>query len=119
VHLQPNSWFHILSDHAVVFSVLPIAPGRTLVRSTWLVHADAVEGVDYDVESLTSVWRATNDQDRTLVEKAQRGAADPAYEPGPYSMVEDDVEAFINWYVQRTREHLTPHLGLLTRASGQ
>jgi glycine betaine catabolism A len=109
LHVQPNAWFHMLSDHAVVFSVLPVAPDRTLVRTTWLVHADAVEGVDYDVESLTQVWRATNDQDRALVETAQRGTTDPSYEPGPYGLVEDDVEAFVNWYIQRLREYLFPH----------
>ena len=124
-HTQPNAWFHLLGDHAVVFSVLPVAPGKTLVRTTWLVHADAVEGVDYDVDSLTAVWRATNDQDRALVQKAQRGTSDPSYEPGPYGMVEDDVEAFISWYVQRVREYLTPRhehveqLKHLTAASSQ
>jgi Rieske 2Fe-2S family protein len=126
VHLQPNSWFHLLSDHAIVFSVLPLSPDRTLVRSTWLVHRDAVEGVDYDLDKLTLVWRATNDQDRTLVEKAQRGASDPAYEPGPYSLVEDDVEAFVSWYIHRMHTHLRPHQVTqphqprqLTHAAGQ
>lgn len=125
LHTQPNAWFHLLSDHAVVFRVLPIAPGRSLVRTTWLVHADAVEGVDYDVDSLTQVWRATNDQDRALVEKAQRGVTDPSYEPGPYGLVEDDVEAFITWYVRRVGQCLAPHpehveqLGRLTPAASQ
>jgi glycine betaine catabolism A len=122
LHLQPNSWFHMLSDHAVVFRALPLAPDKTLVRSTWLVHADAVEGVDYDLDSLTAVWRATNDQDKAFVETVQRGVGDPGYEPGPYAMVEDDVEAFDNWYIGRLREHFSPnraHLGLLTQASGQ
>ena len=49
LHVQPNAWFHMLSDHAVVFSVLPLAPDQTLLRTTWLVHPDAVEGVDYDL----------------------------------------------------------------------
>ena len=51
LHLQPNSWFHFLSDHAVVFRVLPLSADKSIVRTTWLVHPDAVEGVDYDVES--------------------------------------------------------------------
>lgn len=106
IHLQPNSWFHLLSDHAVVFRVFPVAPGKSIVRTTWLVHADAVEGVDYDLDSLTEVWRATNDQDRELVAGCQLGVSDPGYIPGPYSMVEDDVEAFANWYVSRLRAHL-------------
>jgi glycine betaine catabolism A len=107
LHFQPNSWFHFLSDHAVVFRVLPVSATQSIVRSTWLVHPDAVEGVDYDVDSLTAVWRATNLEDRDLVVGTQNGVTNPGYLPGPYSMVEDDVEAFVNWYVQRVDDHLT------------
>ena len=106
LHFQPNSWFHFLSDHAVVFRALPVSPDKTIVRTTWLVHADAVEGVDYDVDSLTAVWRATNDQDRELVAGTQKGVTNPGYLPGPYSLVEDDVEGFVNWYVTRVQDHL-------------
>ncbi len=106
IHMQPNSWFHFLSDHAVVFRVLPVGPDKTVVRTTWLVHGDAVEGVDYDLDVLTKVWLATNDQDSALVSRAQKGVANPAYVPGPYSLVEDDVEAFVNWYIGRVQQHL-------------
>ena len=107
LHMQPNSWFHFLSDHAVVFRALPVSPNRSLVRATWLVHGDAVEGVDYDVESLTAVWRATVDEDKALVARAQVGVQNPGYEPGPYSLVEGDVEAFVNWYISRLQEHVS------------
>jgi Rieske 2Fe-2S family protein len=107
LHMQPNSWFHMLSDNAVVFTVLPLSPDRTFVRSTWLVHEDAVEGVDYDKATLTRVWSATNAQDSAFVERAQRGVADPGYEPGPYSQVEGDVNAFISWYISRVGAHLS------------
>ncbi|NRF72286.1 aromatic ring-hydroxylating dioxygenase subunit alpha [Aquincola sp. S2] len=101
---QPNSWHHFMSDHVVSFAVLPISADRTLVRTTWCVHKDAVEGVDYDVKNLTAVWNATNDQDRRLVEESQIGVANAAYEPGPYSpYTEELVEKFCNWYVQRMR----------------
>lgn len=106
IHLQPNSWFHLLGDHAVVFRVLPLGPGQSVVRTTWLVHPDAVEGEDYDLDLLTRVWTATNNQDNALVARAQTGVSDPGYEPGPYSLVEDDVEAFVNWYVGRVTDHL-------------
>ena len=106
LHFQPNSWFHFLSDHAVVFRALPVSPDKTIVRTTWLVHPDAVEGVDYDVDSLTAVWKATNDQDRELVAGTQNGVTNPGYLPGPYSLVEDDVEGFVNWYVTRLQHHL-------------
>jgi Rieske 2Fe-2S family protein len=106
LHLQPNSWFHFLSDHAVVFRVLPLSADKAIVRTTWLVHADAVEGVDYDVENLTAVWKATNDEDRVLVAGTQNGVTNPGYIPGPYSLVEYNVEGFVNWYVQRIDAYL-------------
>lgn len=106
VHMQPNSWFHFLSDHAVVFRVLPLSADKAVVRTTWLVNPDAVEGVDYDVDSLTAVWNATNNQDRVLVAGTQNGVTNPGYEPGPYSLVEYNVEGFVNWYTQRLQVHL-------------
>ena len=105
LHLQPNAWFHVMSDHAATFSVLPVAPDRTLVRTTWLVHADAVEGRDYDLDALTTVWRRTNDQDRVYVARAHRGVSDPDYRPGPYLPSEYQVDAFCGWYTNRLDEH--------------
>jgi len=107
LHMQPNAWFHFLADHAVTFSVIPLAPDRTLVRTTWLVHPEAVEGVDYDLDTLTKVWTATNDQDAVFVARAHQGITSPAYLPGPYGPTEYQVEAFINWYVTRLRAHLS------------
>ncbi|SLN55842.1 Naphthalene 1,2-dioxygenase subunit alpha [Aquimixticola soesokkakensis] len=104
---HPNSWHHFMSDHIVTFSVLPLSAGRTLVRTTWLVHKDAIEGQDYTLDNLTQVWRYTNQQDADLVALAQLGAAQPAYEPGPYSRyTEPHVEAFAAWYIARMAEHL-------------
>ncbi|MDE1173575.1 MAG: aromatic ring-hydroxylating dioxygenase subunit alpha [Parvibaculaceae bacterium] len=99
---QPNSWHHFMSDHIVTFSAIPLTPETTLVRTKWLVHKDAVEGEDYDLENLTTVWNATNQQDADLVEIAQKGVASPAYEPGPYSpYTEGLVEKFCSWYLGR------------------
>ncbi|MEY9840892.1 SRPBCC family protein [Streptacidiphilus sp. EB103A] len=106
LHMQPNAWFHFMADHAITFSVIPLAEDRTLVRTTWLVHPDAVEGVDYDLDTLTRVWTATNDQDAVFVARAQQGVTSPAYLPGPYSPTEYQVEAFVNWYVTRLKAHL-------------
>ncbi|EON31750.1 MULTISPECIES: aromatic ring-hydroxylating oxygenase subunit alpha [Gordonia] len=106
MHLQPNMWLHVTSDHALVFSVIPIAADKTLVRTTWLVHRNAVEGVDYDLEHLTGVWETTNQQDADLVALAQSGISSPAYVPGPYGPSEFQVEAFVNWYVTMLRRRL-------------
>lgn len=104
---QPNSWHHFMSDHIVTFSVLPLDPERTLLRTKWLVHKDAVEGRDYDLKRLIEVWHATNREDGALVEMSQRGVSSPAFEPGPYSpYTEELVEKFANWYVERLRAAL-------------
>jgi glycine betaine catabolism A len=111
VWTQPNSWHHFMSDHIVSFSVLPLAPDRTLLRTRWLVHKDAQEGVDYHVDRLTSVWTATNSQDGALVERAHQGIGSPAYEPGPYSpFTEGLVDGFCNWYLARLTAGLTAEL---------
>jgi len=104
---QPNSWHHFMSDHIVTFSVIPASPTETLLRTRWLVHKDAVEGVDYDKTTLTEVWIATNKQDAHLVEVTQSGLVSPAYEPGPYSpYTEGLVEKFCQWYMGRLSAHL-------------
>ena len=106
---QPNSWHHFMGDHAVTFSAIPLDAERTLVRTKWLVHKDAVEGVDYDLDNLLSVWMSTNVQDSELVGFCQAGARTAAYEPGPYSPhTEMLVEKFCKWYIDRMRAHFDP-----------
>lgn len=97
----PNAWHHFLADHILHFRVTPLSADRTEVRTTWLVHEDAVEGVDYDVERLTAVWTATNDQDRVLAENNHRGILSRAYEPGPYAPSEFMLANFADWYAGR------------------
>jgi Rieske 2Fe-2S family protein len=93
-----------MSDHIVTFSVLPIDPEHTLLRTTWLVHKDAVEGRDYDPKELSLVWHATNKQDGALVERTYQGTLSPGYQPGPYSpYTEELVEKFMSWYIKRLR----------------
>jgi Rieske 2Fe-2S family protein len=101
-----NSWTHIMSDHAVVSYIIPLAPDKTLVRTKWLVHADAIEGVDYQVDKLTEVWAATNMQDANLVGITYNGTQDPGYTPGPFSeFTESYVDQFSRWYAARLAAH--------------
>ena len=103
----PSTWNHVLGDTCTSFRVLPISPTQTQVTTKWLVNKDAVEGVDYDIDELTKVWMATNDQDRTVVEENQRGILSPAYEPGPYSLDhESGVMQFVEWYIGATERAL-------------
>jgi Rieske 2Fe-2S family protein len=105
---EPNAFSHAFSDYLFMFSALPLGPNETLVSAKWLVHKDAVEGVDYDLDRLTHVWSRTNLQDRDLVECNQRGVNAAGYRPGPYS---PDAEAlalrFTDWYCAVARAQLT------------
>lgn len=102
----PNTWNHFLTDHSITFRVVPIGPTQTAVTTTWLVHKDAVEGADYDLENLKRVWVNTNDEDRRVVEDNQQGINSPAYQPGPYSEThEDGVMQFVGWYLDKMRRY--------------
>lgn len=109
----PSTWNHFLGDHALSFRVLPIGPGETLVTTKWLVPNTAVEGVDYEIDRLTKVWLATNDQDRRLVEGTQAGVTSPTYEPGPFSdIAENGVCQFDDWYCETMLTRLQAQIPL-------
>jgi len=104
----PSTWNHFLGDHALSFRILPLSSGETLVTTKWIVAKDAVEGVDYDLDRLTKVWLATNNQDLQLVEETFRGVSSPAYIPGPFSDVaENGVCQFVDWYCELMEQRLT------------
>src|SRR4026209_791893 len=56
------------ADHLIVHLLRPIDVRHTRWETRWFVSDAAVEGVDYDVEALTAVWRTTNRQDISLCE---------------------------------------------------
>ena len=103
---QPNSWHHFCCDHVVTFSLTPLAADKTLLRTSWLVHEDAVEGVDYDPANLSAVWRATNGQDGYLAALNHRGIMTAGYRQGPYAPEEKLVEDFKQFYVARSKAAL-------------
>ena len=106
LHL-PNTWNHFQADHCISFRVLPLGPTETQLTTKWLVHKDAIEGTDYTIENLTAVWKATNDEDRTFVERNQLGVNMRAYRPGPYSpTAEAGVVRFVSWYYETMKERL-------------
>ena len=97
----PNFWNHSSCDHCVSTLLLPSGPRKTLARVTWLVHEDAVEGRDYQLERLMPFWQLTSEQDWAICERQQKGVDSSAYEPGPYSKYKEyNVDAFVRWYVK-------------------
>lgn len=106
VWTQPNSWHHFCCDHVVTFSLTPLAANKTLLRTSWLVHEDAVEGVDYDPDHLAALWRTTNTQDGHFSMLNHQGISSDGYQQGPYAVEEKLVEDFKDFYVARAKAAL-------------
>jgi Rieske 2Fe-2S family protein len=103
VWTQPNSWHHFCCDHVITFSLTPLSADKTLLRTSWLVHEDAVEGVDYDPEHIAALWRATNNQDGHFSNINHQGISTDGYRQGPYAVEEKLVEDFKNFYVEKSK----------------
>jgi glycine betaine catabolism A len=106
VWTQPNSWHHFCCDHVVTFSLTPIAADKTLLRTSWLVHEDAVEGVDYDPDHIAKLWRTTNKQDGWFSHINHQGISNDGYVQGPYAVEEKLVEDFKEFYAFAARAAL-------------
>jgi phenylpropionate dioxygenase-like ring-hydroxylating dioxygenase large terminal subunit len=97
----PNFWFEASSDYVCSMRRTPISPTLCEVEASWLVHQDAVEGRDYDVERVTAFWRTTGEQDWTLCENNQAGVNCSRYRPGPYALSESGPDTFVQWYLRQ------------------
>jgi glycine betaine catabolism A len=99
----PHLGFFVQPDHAVTASWLPVSPTSSLFRSTWIVHEDAVEGVDYDVDQVVELIDITNEQDKELCRLAQLGINSSAFDnSAPYQpQLEAPVRGFLKAYLNQ------------------
>ncbi len=97
--IGPLSDFLAYADHGVIYRFVPRAAQHTEMEVIWLVHEDAVEGTDYDVERLTWLWNVTSVEDKKIVELNQEGVNSRFFEPGPYSLQEPYASRFVDWYL--------------------
>ena len=109
--IDPHVFAHAAADHTFMFSAMPVGPCETHLFSKWLVHKDAVEGVDYHLDQLTDLWTRTNNQDKWLAENNQRGVNSPGYTPGPYSQdAEMLAQRFTDWYCNTADAYIAAHV---------
>lgn len=94
------------NDYAALFRFIPVSPGITDFEIIWLVRGDAIEGKDYDVSKLKWLWSVTTAQDKVLAENNQKGVESWAYVPGPYSLLEDSPNRFVQWYLEQVDPRL-------------
>lgn len=91
-------------DYAVIYRFTPRSYDTTDVELVWLVHPDAVEGKDYNVEHLIGFWNETVREDRWVAENnfvglrssryRYNGASQPYMQP-----VESGPAGFASWYM--------------------
>jgi len=112
--IGPLSDFLAYADHGVIYRFVPRDAQHTEMEVIWLVHEDAVEGTDYDVERLAWLWDITSVEDKRIVELNQAGVNSRFFEPGPYSLQEPYARRFVEWYLSE----LARETGELDHARG-
>jgi len=98
-HFAPSSFFIAYADHGVIYRFIPLTASASAMEIIWLVNSDAMEGVDYDLDKLTWLWRVTTEADKRITEDNQKGVNSRYYEPGPYSPAEPNAIRWIEWYL--------------------
>ena len=91
----------VYCDHAVIYRFLPVDLHHSVQEIIWLVHEDAVEGRDYDLERLTWLWDVTTEADKRIIEANQDGIRSQYYEPGPLVDMERYTRRFLDAYLER------------------
>lgn len=89
----------IYCDHALIYRFIPVDKDTSIQEIIWLVHEDAEEGEDYDLERLKWLWNVTTIADKRIIEKNQEGVNSRFYEPGPFVAMETYTQRFIEAYL--------------------
>ena len=88
VGTSPFNSIIMSNDFATTFTFIPRGPMETDVEIMWLVHEDAIEGKDYDLNNLIWMWDQTTIADKKIIENNQKGVMSKKYIPGPLSEME-------------------------------
>ena len=99
IHIGPLTFFLAYCDHVVVYRFTPRVVDKTDCEIVWLVHADAKEGKDYQLNELIWLWNVTTITDKAIIERNQAGVNSRFYQPGPLSTMETYMAQFDAWYL--------------------
>ena len=98
--IGPLSYFLIYDDHMVSYRFLPVSVHECICDVTWFVNESAVQGEDYQLETLTWLWDVTTKADKTIIMNNQKGVNSRFYQPGRLSAMESFQQSFLNWYLR-------------------
>jgi phenylpropionate dioxygenase-like ring-hydroxylating dioxygenase large terminal subunit len=92
--MLPNLGIDVMPEQFDFFQLLPLSPGRTLVRGAYYGLPDDRR----EMRVLRGLGNRINEQvnaeDKWLCERVQRGLASSTYEPGPLSTIESWMYEF-------------------------
>lgn len=86
--ILPNLGIDVFPEQMDFFQVLPLEPGRALIRGGIYGLPDARPEMKLLRWLGTRINRAVNAEDRELCARVQRGLASSSYQPGPLSTLE-------------------------------
>jgi phenylpropionate dioxygenase-like ring-hydroxylating dioxygenase large terminal subunit len=89
----------VYCDYALIYRFIPVDKDTSIQEIIWLVHEDAQEGTDYDLDRLKWLWDVTTIADKRIIEKNQEGVNSRFYEPGPLVGMEAYTQRFIEAYL--------------------
>ena len=100
VGTSPFNSLLMCNDFATLFTFIPKSTLKTDVELMLLVHKDAEEGKDYNVDEMIWMWDVTTIADKKIIENNQKGGLSKKYVPGPLSEMEKGLEKFKSWYLK-------------------
>ena len=107
VGTSPFNSLLMCNDFATLFTFIPVSPLYTQVELMWLVHKDAEEGKDYNIEEMKWMWDVTTIADKRIIEDNQKGVLSKKYVPGPLSQMEKGLEKFKSWYLRHLENSIS------------
>ena len=99
IHLGGSTFLVCYPDHGMIYRFMPVDEQHSAMELIWLVRGDAREGVDYDLDKLTWLWKVTTEEDKAIIEHTGKGVRSHFYKPGPLSPMEHNELRYIAWYL--------------------
>ncbi len=89
--MHMNMGIEFFNEAFCAFQILPLGVDRTEVRYTVYTRNNPSEEERELVDLNVTLNGAVNEEDKTLVERIQRGAKTNGYQPGPLSYIENTL----------------------------
>lgn len=98
-----TAYIQAYDDHVVVVRFTPRNVMSTDAEIFWLVHPEAKEGKDYQVDRIQALWGNTYREDRWICENNHLGIMSERYNlkgGQPYAATEGGPAGFVKWYMR-------------------